>query len=161
MNKPRLAAFFWIFALFLLQNGIGLAFPGVLPALVITGVLFFALLEGPAFGFVLGCYAGIFFEIFGVGRMGFEILFFGLLGLAAGSGASAIFRDGWFAKFVFPVVAVYAASFFHLFTAKIGADEAAGPWLILESFSWPVLFWTAASSPAVFFFLRKVSKPAR
>lgn len=161
MNKTRLAAFFWIFLLFLLQNAIGLAFPDILPALVIIGVVFFALAEGPGFGFILGCYAGIFFEIFGVGRIGFEILFFSLLGFVSGSSAATIFRDGWFAKIVFPAVAVYIASFFHLAIAKIGAEEAIGPFLLIESFSWPVLFWTVALSPPLFFLLRKISLPAR
>ncbi len=157
MDPKKIAPFFWIFILFLLQNALGNAFELKAPILLLAGLLFYALSEGPFFGAILGAYAGLLLEIFGLGRMGAEILVFSAAGLVFGQTARTFFRESLLSQFLFPVLAFYfvVISRFIIDQASSGAGfdiSLAGAALL--PYDVAMVF---ASTPVIFFVLRKVS----
>lgn len=143
MSGKRLNAFFWVFALFLLQNALNGLFPGKTPPLLAVGVVFFALTEGPSFGLALGCFGGMFLELFAVGRLGSEIAAMGSLGLLSGFASTKLFRDSLLTQLLLPASALAAVSFAR---AAVTGRPASTPW---------DLAWAAAVSPFLFAFLKK------
>lgn len=143
-------AFFGLTALFLAQNALQFLGPWT-PPLLLIGVIFYGLSAGTRFGFVAGCFAGLFFEMFAIGRLGASALAFGAVGAAAGRLGSAVFRDSAFSTFALPVLADYATTAAGLFFAQHSLPDAAR-----DAFSWRQTIspahWiaTAASAPLVF-----------
>src|SRR4051812_32039529 len=119
MDPKKIAPFFWMFVLFLVQNATSSLFPQKTPILLLTALLFYALSEGPEFGALLGAYAGLLLEIFGQGAMGGEVVVLAATGFVFGKCAGAFFRESIFAQFLFPVLAFYFAAFLRLFLYQV------------------------------------------
>lgn len=156
LNKPRILAFLWIFIFFLLQNGLQFVFPDRAPLLLLIGVVFYGLSEGPVFGFCLGLYAGFFMDIFGVGKLGLQITFFGLLGLLSGCAKSKVFSESLPTAILFPAIAYYLLLCLNFITTRIffeGGAEA--PVVFREALSIQALILMAVLSPFIFSFLHR------
>ncbi len=143
-----------MFLLFLLQNSLNIVFPQNTPSFVLIGVIFYALTEGPLFGFVIGCFAGIFLEMFGVGRVGYEMLILGVVGAASGFIASKVFRDSLLTQLALPALSAYFMVYLNLVIVKAALHEPLGPGLLVEAFLFPNLFWTVVLSPLIFSLLK-------
>ncbi len=145
MSTKRIRAFLWVFALFLLQNALNGMFPGKTPPLLAVGVVFFALTEGPSFGLAIGCFAGVFLELFAVGKLGTEIATMGSLGALCGFASTKLFRDSLLTQLLLPASALALLSFAR---ASITGQAAS---------TVPDLVWAAAVSPFLFAFLKKTA----
>lgn len=157
MSFDRARAFFWVFALFLLQNGLLYLFPAKVPALVLTGVLFYSLTEGTPFGVVIGAWGGFLMDLFSLGRPGFFTASFAGAGFFGGLLSSKIFRDSFLAQIVLPFAGLYGVNFVQLWRLQAQAGEPVGPGLLGEAFlPWP-LFLTALCSPWLFGKLRALT----
>lgn len=159
MNPSRLGAVATVFFFFLVQNTLGLVFSEYAPALVLIAVVYYGLTQGPSFGFLLGVAAGIFFEIFSVGKIGYEMMALGLCGLLAGYTATAFFRENLLARVVLPAVLVYGETLFRL-VIDGGVREAGSVFGALrDAFVWPTILSTAIFSPVVFRLLGRKAPP--
>jgi rod shape-determining protein MreD len=151
-------AFFWIFFLFLFQNATHFIFFSEVPALLLTGIIFFALREGPLFGFIIGIWAGFFLDLFGLGGLGVNMFLLGVMGALSGKLASKIFWDSIFAKILLPPLVEYGTHLSALVFFKMRLEEE---WLngrlFWEALSPLNLVLTAVFAPLVFSFLAKVS----
>lgn len=145
MNSRRASAFFWIFFLFLVQNGAQTLFQRNAPPFVWIGVVFYALSEGPPFGFFIGCYAGFLLEIFAVGKMGTQIMTLGAVGAVSGIASSKIFGDSLATQLLLPAAA-YCLSL------------AVHPQAWREAVTLPQIGFTLFFSPLVFWFLRQCAR---
>ncbi len=145
MSTKRLEAFFWVFVLFLLQNVLNGLFPGKTPPLLAVGVVFFALTEGPSFGLAIGCFAGLFLELFTVGRFGTEIAAMGSLGALCGFASTKLFRDSLLTQLLLPSSALALLSFVRMSITGQPASTVSD------------LIWAAASAPFLFAFLKKTA----
>ena len=158
MNKTRLLAFLWIFILFLIQNGLQFVTFGKWPLLILIGVIFYALLEGPLFGLVIGGFAGFLMDLSGTGRFGLEMMIFGSLGVLAGLTASKIFRESLMTQLLLPALGNYFVSFINLaILLVLSREDKSVFWLMQEAFLLRDLFFIALASPVVFWILKKVS----
>lgn len=158
MSRCRVFAFVWLFVIFLAENALHFMFPHNAPPLLISGVVFYALLEGSLFGLVIGCYAGFFMDLFGIGKIGYEMALLGSIGCLSGFVASQIFRESALTESGLPVLGAYLAAVFNLFIFKtvVGTDGLTFS-IFQEAFAWPQLALMALLSPLVFRFLKKVS----
>ena len=159
MTSRRTFSFFWVLILFLVQELFGFVFPYWTPPLMLIGVIFYALTEGPVFGAVIGCFAGFLLDILGVGKLGGSMAILSSVGALTGFSASKIFYDGFLAQLLLPVLGNYFLCFFSLlFYQNLPNAEAPSFGLFRESLilSQPLL--TALVSPAAFSFLKKVGK---
>ncbi len=151
-------SFIWIFFLFLIQNTLDTVFACPLPPLLLIGVIFYALTEGPFFGFVIGCAAGFFLDLFGIGRIGTEMVIFGTLGALSGLAAAKIFRESLLTQILLPTLSHFIATFCNLLIFKMMLHEE---WALFDLFKEallnPQLLLTAALSPFIFRFLKRVS----
>lgn len=154
MNKTGFLAFFWIFAFFLAQNALHLMFSVDLVPLVLVAVVYYALLEGASFGCLAGLFAGALFELFGTGRIGPQIAILGFLGAGSGIIASKIFRDSLPTQLLLPPLGGY---FVALANLSLAGEGPRGWALLAGAFSWTQLLLTAAVSPFLFRFLKRVS----
>ena len=138
---------------------IGFIVPRWTPPLMLVGVIFYALTEGPVFGAAVGGTAGFLLDILNVVKLGGSTAILSSLGILAGFLAPRIFYDGFLTQLLLPVIGNYFLCFFSLLIYK-SLPQAEGPSLDLfkESFilSQPLL--TAFVSPIVFLFLKKVAK---
>lgn len=161
MEPKKIAPFFWIFFIFLIQNALNFIVPQKSPVLLLAAVLFYALSEGPRFGFFLGAYTGMLLEIFGVGRIGGEMLVFSLMGFIFGQSSVTFFRESFFSQLVLPVLAFYFTVLLRFLLLRISGGITGEFSLIRESFlSWEIVA-VMAVSPAIFFFLKKISYSRR
>lgn len=151
-------AFFWLFVLFLIQNGLNYIFLQNTPPLLLIGVVYYALTGGPFFGFIVGCYAGIFLELFAIGHLGYQMGVMGFIGGMTGFLSSRIFPDSLFSELTLPALANYSAALLNLLIAKsFFHEETGGLGAFAEAFSWTQLFITAVFSPLVFHWLKRTS----
>ncbi len=157
MNPKKIFPFFWVLVLFMAQNAVGSFFPQKTPILLICGVLFFAFSEGPLFGALLGLYAGLLLEVFGVGRMGSEMVVFAATGFIFGRGTKTFFRESFFITFLMPLLAFYFFVFFRFLIFYFSQGDGRDFGIYRESLlPWDILSMLAAC-PVIFFFLKKVS----
>ncbi len=161
MFSSRLAAFFWIFVLFLVQNSIVYLFPEKAPALVLIGVLYYSLFEGAASGFAAGAWGGLLLDLFSQGRPGFFMAAFALSGGLCGAASSKIFEDSWLTEILLPSVSLYCIFFVEHLVLQMQSGETS----IASAFSNAFLFWplftTAVCAPWIFTRLRKISPRQR
>lgn len=158
MSRTRIAAFLWIFALFLFQNTLIFIWPGWVPPLLVTGVIFYALTEGKFFGLVIGCFAGFFLDLMGVGALGAEMAVFGVLGFICGSISSKVFRDSAIVQALLPAAGYTLVSVLNLLLFHLKNGDTVAPLtLFLSALDWPQIILIAGSSPLVFLFLKKFS----
>ena len=154
----RIFAFLWLFVIFLAENTLRFMFPDHVPPLLVSGVVFYALLEGPLFGLVIGCYAGFFLDLLGIGKIGYEMAVLGGIGCLSGVIASQIFRESVLTESVLPVAGVYLAALLNLVIFKMAAGSGELTFGIFqEAAAWPQLVLMAFVSPLIFKFLKKVS----
>ncbi len=142
-----------------MQQMIVYIFPGWAPPLMLIGVIYYALSEGPVFGAVIGCFAGFLLDILEVGKLGGSIAIFSGLGALTGFSASKIFYDGFLTQLLLPVFGNYFLCLFSLlFYKNLPQTEGPSLGLFRESLflSQPLL--TALVSPFTFLFLKKVGK---
>lgn len=130
-SRPSHAAG-WIFLLFLLENALRTAWAQSAPQVLLIGVAFFALRNGPVFGLGMGVLAGILMEASGTGKMGGFLLLGSLVGGACGILSSKLFADSLAIRFFLPVL-IYVL-------------QTAG-----QIFSWQSLAWTFLFSQGIFF----------
>jgi rod shape-determining protein MreD len=148
VNRPL--AFWWIFVLFLAQNALVYLFPQKAPALVLIGVLYFALAEGASFGAVLGVWGGLLLDLISSGRPGFFAAAFAVSGAGCGFISSKIFQDSLLTEILLPFVCLYLLMFAELWFLTVQGGDAAGPRMFAQAFlPWP-LFSTLIASPFVF-----------
>ncbi|MBI2095841.1 MAG: hypothetical protein HYT89_06705 [Candidatus Omnitrophica bacterium] len=159
MSRTGVGALAVVFFFFLVQNTLGLVFSEYAPALALAAVVYYGLTRGPSFGFFLGAAAGVFFEIFSVGRIGHEMIALGLCGLAAGYTATAFFRENLLARVVLPAALVYGEALFRL-AMDGGVREMGSVFGILQdAFVWPTILSTAIFSPFLFRLLGRKASP--
>jgi cell shape-determining protein MreD len=145
--------------LFFAENALRTVWPGT-PSLVLIGVLFYSLSAGPLFGFLIGAFGGLFFEIYGVGSFGFSMLVLGGVGAACGAVSGTLFRESFATQLLLPACAAYTITFFHLAAMRVGGGELnAG--VFLDAFSFWNIFFTALASPLLFGLLLKTSPRRR
>ena len=157
MTSRRVRAFFWILFLFLIQSMISFIFTAWTPPLILIGVIFYALIEGPLFGAVIGCFAGFLMDILGVGKLGGSMAIVSSLGVLAGFSASKIFYDSFFTQIFLPALGNYLLCFFSLlFFKNLPQAEGFSLDLFKESLLLCQPLLTVAASPVVFMFLKKV-----
>ena len=158
MSRSKVLAFLWIFIFFLLQNSLQFALPERAPLLLLIGVVFYGLSEGPLFGFLIGLYAGFFMDIFGVGKLGLQMSFFGSLGLLSGYAKSKVFSESLLTAILFPALAYYLLFCLNFIATRIFFEgEAEAPAVFREALSIPALILMAVVSPFVFSFLHRFS----
>ena len=156
MSSSRLLAFVCLFVLFLIQNALVYVFPSKAPALVLIGVLFFALTEGRSFGAFAGMWGGLLMDLYGLGRPGFTMAAYALVGFSSGFVSSKIFQDSWLAEIVLPFASLYAVMLAELALMRSQIGDPAGPAALAESFRpWP-LFTTVLAAPWLFSRLRRI-----
>ncbi len=153
----KTAVYFWLITLFYVQNAAAFLFPVNCPAILLAGVLFFAMHEGPGAGWVFGMAAGFLAELLSTGRFGLHMVLYGAAGFIGGSSSSAIFRDGIFSKSLLPAVLDYGMTLAGLaFSQAVLQYRAPDIGLIAEAFMPGRLFMTALFSPFIFRFLRRI-----
>lgn len=158
MNKTRFLAFFWILLFFFAQNAAQVLFSAEFVPLVLAAVVYYAMLEGASFGFLAGCFAGFFMDLFGIDRIGSQMVIFGCLGAFSGIVASKIFRDSLLTQLFLPAMGTYFVALSNLALVRASDAEGPGGWALLwHAFNGPHLILTAVLSPFVFRFLKKVS----
>jgi len=151
-------AFFWLFLLFLAQNAAQVLFSAEFVPLVLAAVVYYAMLEGASFGFMAGCFAGFFMDLFGIDRIGSQMVIFGCLGAFSGTVASKIFRDSLLTQLFLPALGSYFVALSNLALVRAAGGEGPGGWaLIWNAFNGPHLVLTAVLSPFVFRLLKKGS----
>ncbi len=157
-TERRWTAFLWVLVFFLIQNAVMTLLPFRLPPLLLIVVLFYALYEGPLFGAVLGCAAGFLMDLYGVGRMGPQMMLYAACGVFAGYSASKFFRDSFVSQVVLPAFAVYFVTFCNLAAAQGATGESLdGLRLAIEAFVPKTVILTAAVSPLFFMLLKRIS----
>ncbi len=160
MTSRRFLSFFWILFLFVAQSTIHTIFPPVITPLLVIGVIFFALTEGPSFGAVIGCFAGFLLDMLGVGKLGGSMAMLSVTGALAGFFSGQIFYDSFFTQIALPLFSQYLICVMNLFLAKsLPHGEGASLEIIKEAFFLSQPWSTALASLAVFSFLKKVSPP--
>ena len=157
MKKARWFAFVLLFVLFLVQNAVSYVFPWLALSLVLVGVIYYALAEGPLFGLILGAYAGIYLEIFGYGKLGYQMAILAAVGAFCGFLASKVFKDSFFTHAVLPALCLYLAALLNLIVFKTLGEETVTFSVVGEAFLVKELFLTAAVSPFIFAALNKMS----
>jgi rod shape-determining protein MreD len=146
-------------ALFFIQNFFDLLFPGMAPALVLIGVVYFALRGGPVAGLIFGAYAGALIELYGQGSLGFYIAAWAAAGLGAGYLSRQVFPDSLVAEILIPGAASYLLCLAELFYRQLGEGGAFPWWGLVEALQPATLVSTILSSLILFSWLRKL--PAR
>lgn len=161
MSSKGLFAFVWLFVLFLVQNALVYVFPEKAPALVLIGVLYFALAEGRLFGVVCGVWGGLLIDLFCPERPGFTSAAFACAGFCCGFISSKIFQDSLLTEITLPPLCLYAVTLAGLIVSQTSAGEVFGMRAFADAFlPWP-LAATAFSSPWLFARLRGVSPRRR
>ena len=146
--------------LFLIQSTCHTIFPVVAAPFLVAGVIFFALTEGPAFGAVIGCFAGFFLDILGVGKLGLSMALLSSVGALTGFFSSKIFYDSLFTQIFLPVISQYLLCVMNLFLTKsFMQGESAGAEILADAFFLSQPWSAALVSVAVFSVLKKVSRP--
>lgn len=153
----RFFAFIWIFLFALLQNTLHFIFPAEIFPFLLVGVIFYALSEGPVFGWVIGCAAGFFLDLLGVGRIGPQIFLYGLLGAVSGGSASILFRDSVWTQWLFPLVSNAALIVLNRFLFQELLWEESGPVFFGTGAEWRSFLLVLFLSPFIFRFLKSVS----
>lgn len=132
--------------------------PFSLPPLLLILVIFYALYEGPLFGAVLGCAAGLLMDLYGVGRMGTQIALYAVCGVLAGYSASKFFRDSFVSQVILPAFAAYFVTLCNLAAAQNAYGEPMNAWgLLAEAFVPQTVLFTAAAAPVFFMLLKRIS----
>ena len=155
MSNGRVAAFFWVFVLFCLQNFSSYLLGAAAPSLLLIGVMVYSLNEGSRFGLLLGLFAGFLSDLFGQGALGFGMMQLASVGVLSGLVSTQIFQEGYFTELFLPAVALYFSALAEiLFTQNISGD--AWGWACLGYAFRPwTLANTALVSPILFSFLKK------
>lgn len=156
-NRTRTAACFWVFSLMLFQNALHFIFPAEIFPFLLIAVIFYAMSEGPGFGFAIGCFAGLFLDILAVGKIGPQTLAFGVAGLAAGGAASTLFRDSLWTQFLFPAVVsgawILFSRLYYQSIYSVPSESAVWP----SGAEWRSLVMTLMLAPFLFRFLKHAS----
>jgi rod shape-determining protein MreD len=146
--------------LFLAQNGLNYLFYSKAPALVLVGVLFYALSEGSSFGTVVGLWAGFLIDLFGTGRPGLCMSTLAVAGYFSGVISSKVFQDSLLTEIFLPASALYFVTLAEVWILRSQAGETTGLGLLAEAFlPWPFVM-TAISSPWLFGRLRRWTSSA-
>ena len=158
MRSQYLTTSVVLFFLFLVQNFFSFILPIRVPAFLLVGVIFYALFEGPWFGFFLGLLSGLLLELFGIGKMGCLILSFGFVGSLSGFLASKIFRDSWLTQILSPIFFAYVLNILNLLMDRIYFGEGpVGLAILKDAFSFFDFLFLAVLSPVLFFVLKRIS----
>ena len=156
-SSTRLWSFFWIFLLFLLQNTLHFIFPFEIFPFLLVGVIFYALSEGPFFGWVIGSYAGFFLDLLGIGRIGPQVCLYGFVGAFSGWSASTLFRDSLWTQILFPVVLNAALLILTPLVLQDFLWEERGFIFFSTGAEWRSMLLALFLSPWLFRFLKAVS----
>jgi rod shape-determining protein MreD len=160
----RLRAFLAIFILFFLEISTQNILSDQAPALVLIGVVFFALTDGPVAGFALGAWAGFLFDLLGTGKLGYEMVLFSAMGAACGYLSNVLFRDGFWTQMFLPAGLNILIQLFNLIWFRRLSGRPINWFVLKEAWDVSSLFLTAFSSPVIFFFLKQTvrrRRPAR
>lgn len=147
--------------LFLLENFFGVFFGSDTPPLVLIGVIYYAALDGPREGIVVGAVAGLFAEFFWQGPMGYQILYFCFVGALSGAIAKKIFRESFLVRYFLPVLALYFYFVWNYWISSQVIAEDLPVNIFTDAFKPSQSIATIAAGPLVFWFLRKFSKSRR
>ena len=157
-NKTRLVALVWVFVLFLIQNGLHTLFADQAPWVLLAGVLFYSMLEGPLFGLLIGCYAGFFLDLFGTGSFGISMAIFGFMGLLSGVSGAKLFSESPVTQVLIPTAACYLVLWLNLLIYRMAIQGDAFSFkFFMDAFLPWQLTLMAVSSPVVFVCLKKLS----
>ena len=89
------------------------------------------------FGFLIGLYAGFFMDIFGVGKLGLQMSFFGSLGLLSGYAKSKVFSESLLTAILFPALAYYLLVCLNFMTTRIFFEEETfTPAIFQKKYGW-------------------------
>ena len=154
MNETRWAAFIWVSFFFFFQNSLAFLLPFA-PPLLLIAVVFYALYEGPGFGAVIGCYAGLFLDVLGTGRLGPHMALYAASGALSGLAASAFFRESLLIRSALPPAFHYLTTLVMLTLFRWGTASERS--VFIEAFLPGQLIVTAVLSPFLFRFLARHS----
>lgn len=158
MSKARAWAFVWILALFLAENFLQFLVPGLRAPLMLIGVVFYALYEGPQFGLWIGLAAGLLMDLYGTAKFGPEMAIHGALGVLCGYSASKLFRESLLTQMALPALATYLLYLANaVFFRSCAASESVTPGVFLDALAWPPILFAAAVSPIFFRHFRRIS----
>ncbi len=155
MSKDRIAAFIWIFVLFLFQNFLNYLFPEKCPPFLLIAVIFYSLREGPLFGMGLGAVAGFLLELFGQGILGFWIVDLAAVGALSGYASSKIFQDSILTRIFLPGGAFYFSTLAEIIFLQSRAGTLNGWEAMGRAFLFWPLFGTLVVSPVLFRWMQK------
>ena len=160
--RSKKRPFFWLFVLFLIQNSVHTVFLQNTPPFLLIGVIFYALSEGAAYGVLVGCFAGLFLEIFGVGKIGYQMAVLGITGGLVGFLSSQIFRESFLTQFLLPSLANYFVTLLNLLITKsVLSEDIWSAGIFQEAFSFSSFFLTSIFTPIVFYFLKSFPEAGR
>ena len=157
MFNGRFGAAALIFLLFLLQNFLNYLAPGRVPSLLLIGVIYYSLNQGPRFGMLLGLFAGFLLELFGQGGFGFYMVQLAVLGLLSGFVSSKVFQDSLLAEILLPALAAYGCLLSEAMFMRAAAGESAGWECFVQAFQPWVFVGTAFLAPLLFSRLQRSS----
>ena len=138
-----------------MQSAIQGIFPSFHLPLLLIGVIFYALIEGPVFGAVIGCFAGFLMDMLCVGKMGSSMTLFSLTGMLTGFSAAKIFYDSILTQILLPVLANILVCGVNLFVSKsLPQGEGVDLGLMKQAFFVAQPWFVAPASLLVFSFLK-------
>ncbi len=120
MTKQRLQALGGVLLFVWAEMFLRSFFPSLTPSLTVIGVVFYALYEGPAFGAILGAWAGFFSDLLIAGPMGQEMLILGSVGFVAALSSGFFFRESALTSGVLPPLMMLWAFFWRIAFLKPG-----------------------------------------
>lgn len=157
----RLRAFLVIFVLFFLEISVQNILLDQAPALVIIGIVFFALTDGPVAGFALGAWAGFLFDLLGTGKLGYEMALFAAIGAGCGYLSNVLFRDGFWTQMLLPAGLNIIVQLFNLIWFRRLSGRPINLFVLKEAWDISSLFLTVFASPVVFFLLKNLVRRRR
>lgn len=161
-NRQSYLAPVWILALFLLQNSLQFLLSDSVPWIVLSGVLFYGMQEGPIFGCLVGGYAGFFPDLFGTGPLGVSMAVFGGLGYLAGVVGSKLFSESVVTQVMLSTAAYIVAVCLHLLIHGVFLQGQIFSFVLFREAFRPVpIALMAAASPIIFAYLKKGSSSGR
>ncbi len=157
MSNQRIWAFFYAAAAFFAQNALQGIFPYGTPPLVLMTVIFYALAEGPRFGFILGLVAGFYLDLLGAGKMGPAMAALAFTGAFSGVTAGKIFRENLFIQIFLPGFGVFFLALARFISSpELFLDEGRLCWAAVFLWASKMAF-AAILAPFYFQFLKKIS----
>ena len=146
----------WILFFYFLQNALVSIFPLIPFPFMIAAVIYFALTKGPAFGALVGFFAGLLLETFATSRFGVQLGLWTAAGFFSGLLSSRVFPESFLVQLLLPPIVQVAMSTAEYFLRASGTagSESSFP----RGFFWLSVLMVWIAAPTVF---RLLYRPVR